>query len=655
MDTELSHFTERLGVGMRASTRKKKHLVAETAFRLFRERGYDNVSVDDIIAATGTSKGTFYHYFKSKDELLCELPRRQLDVLERWAAERGPLKNGSLEAHMLRLFLDLGSIYEPVPRVVLHLAAVSAGQPALQKLQSRLRAALLEELLRWLGDRDKAAFLLAVYDGTVAAWLNGEGASLEELLRRRMAAAWAGIRHMHEIGDKKMTIGKREDVHMRVAVIGGGLAGLTAAAYLSELPGVEGVLFERSPQLGGRAFTYEKSGFTLNYGAHAIYGLDRHTLSVIERELGLSFGSRQVDKRKVMYAKDEQLTPAPLDFINLMKTELLDTKAKVRFAAEAAAVAANIHRIKHYPTLGDYLAESGADETVKELWEHLVCSNFFITPDEARLVPGHVISDYYHNLFLSQRPVNYILGSWAVITNQLRQKIETSGSWHIALREGADGIRYADGRYVITTKNREETFDRIIFAMPVQQVVKLLKGTPWEPFLAPYERNRPTEVMVYDIGLSRIVARPFSYISDLDGKMFITDVSATDDTLVPENGQLLQGVAYLSDSAFEDEEQRKAYLDERMAGMETMFDRYYPGWRDAVVVKRVSKKAMVQSVKNVTGNRLLPVRLESVPFYFCGDGCEGKGELAERAFSSARKAAELVAAELKPLAAAAAY
>src|SRR5690606_28263095 len=126
------------------------------------------------------------------------------------------------------------------------------------------------------------------------------------------------------------------------------------------------------------------------------------------------------------------------------------------------------------------------------------------------------------------------------------------------------------------TKNREETFDRIIFAMPVQQVVKLLKGTPWEPFLAPYERNRPTEVMVYDIGLSRIVARPFSYISDLDGKMFITDVSATDDTLVPENGQLLQGVAYLSDSAFEDEEQRKAYLDERMAGMETMFDRYYP-------------------------------------------------------------------------------
>ena len=81
--------------------------------------------------------------------------------------------------------------------------------------------------------------------------------------------------------------------------------------------------------------------------------------------------------------------------------------------------------------------------------------------------------------------------------------------------------------------------------MPVQQVVKLLKGTAWEPFLAPYESNTATEVMVYDIGLSRVVARPFSYISDMDNKLFISDVSATDHTLVPEGGQLLQGYRIL--------------------------------------------------------------------------------------------------------------
>ncbi|NBD22865.1 FAD-dependent oxidoreductase [Paenibacillus glycinis] len=432
---------------------------------------------------------------------------------------------------------------------------------------------------------------------------------------------------------------------MKAAIIGGGLAGLTAAAYLSEQPDIEGVLFERSPQLGGRAFTYEKAGFTLNYGAHAIYGLDRHTLSVMERELHLHFSSKQVDKRKVMYEKGEQITPAPLDFVNLMKTDILSAMQKVRFVGEITAIIAHVHQIKHYATLGDYLADSGAGEDVKELWEHLVCSNFFITPEDARRVPGPVISDYYHNLFLSQRPVNYVLGSWAVITGQLRDKIDLSGRWTTALQEGVDGIAYDRGKFVLKTKAREEAFDRVVFAMPVQQTVKLLRGTAWEPFLAPYEHNSATEVMVYDVGLSHVVARPFSYISDMNHKMFISDVSATDHTLVPDGGQLLQGIAYLSDEQNGGETDRKAYLDERTERMEALFDRHYPGWREAVAVKRVSKKAMVQSVKNVASNKLLPIRIESMPFYFCGDGCEGKGELAERAFSSGRSAARLLIKE----------
>ncbi|WP_238322710.1 NAD(P)-binding protein, partial [Gorillibacterium massiliense] len=164
---------------------------------------------------------------------------------------------------------------------------------------------------------------------------------------------------------------------MKVAVIGGGLAGLTAAAYLSESLEIEGVLYERSPQLGGRAFTYEKSGFTLNYGAHAVYGLDRHNLTTIENELNLSFNSRQVDKRQVMYAKNGQITPAPIDFINLVRTDLLTTMQKARFIGEITAIIAQIDKLKEYATLGNYLDDSNADDEIKELWEHLVCSNFF--------------------------------------------------------------------------------------------------------------------------------------------------------------------------------------------------------------------------------------------------------------------------------------
>jgi protoporphyrinogen oxidase/AcrR family transcriptional regulator len=634
---------------MRESTRKKRDAVMETALALFIEKGYENVSVDEIIAATNTSKGTFYHYFKGKDEILQEVSAKQKELILEWA--KLPVsKVPSLEGHINRLFLDLASNIASCKPLIRSLTTLSLQRdPFMSRLQPY--DLLRKHLKTWLPDPRKVELLVTTYAGTLIGWCTQEDAELLPMLKNNFALAWTGLRNEDAAHPSPLTLAPeilyklhgstREEPKMRVAIIGGGLAGLTAGAYLSETESVEGILFERSPQLGGRAFTYEKEGFTLNYGAHAIYGIDRHNISVMEKELGMSFSSKQVDKRKVVYSKNGQLTPAPLDFVNIVKTDLLTAVQKVRFVGEVAAIIAQIHNIRNYDTLGDYLDQSDADEDLKELWEHLVCSNFFISPDDARRVPGHVICEYYHNLFLSNRPVNYVIGSWAVITNQLQQKITESGRWDISLQEAVEGIRYENRRFILKTKRREEAFDKIVFAMPVQQVVKLLRGTPWEPFMDKYQDSKPTEVMVYDIGLSQVVARPFSYISDMDEKMFITDVSATDHTLVPENGQLLQGVAYLNDE-FDNEQTRKMYLDHKQEAMESLFDKHYPGWRDALTVKRVSKKAMVASVKNIDGNELLPNRVENVPFYFCGDGCTGKGELAERSFSSARNVARLI-------------
>lgn len=65
--------------------------IAEAAWRLFDEKGYENVSVDEIIAATGTSKGAFYHYFSAKDELLSALPDKFDNDYDAWAAQCPPV------------------------------------------------------------------------------------------------------------------------------------------------------------------------------------------------------------------------------------------------------------------------------------------------------------------------------------------------------------------------------------------------------------------------------------------------------------------------------------------------------------------------------------------------------------------------------------
>ena len=55
-----------------------------------------------------------------------------------------------------------------------------------------------------------------------------------------------------------------------VVVIGGGVSGLATGALLAK-QGKRVVVLEKGNQPGGRAYTYEEKGFTLNYGPHAVY------------------------------------------------------------------------------------------------------------------------------------------------------------------------------------------------------------------------------------------------------------------------------------------------------------------------------------------------------------------------------------------------
>jgi AcrR family transcriptional regulator len=52
------------------STRDTKGRIIEAAWRLFYRQGYDDTTVEEIIAESGTSRGSFYHYFEGKDALL---------------------------------------------------------------------------------------------------------------------------------------------------------------------------------------------------------------------------------------------------------------------------------------------------------------------------------------------------------------------------------------------------------------------------------------------------------------------------------------------------------------------------------------------------------------------------------------------------------
>ncbi len=61
------------------NTRNTRGKIIDAAWQLFYRQGYDDTTVEEIIEASGTSRGSFYHYFQGKDALLSTLA----DVFDR--------------------------------------------------------------------------------------------------------------------------------------------------------------------------------------------------------------------------------------------------------------------------------------------------------------------------------------------------------------------------------------------------------------------------------------------------------------------------------------------------------------------------------------------------------------------------------------------
>ncbi len=94
----------------RKSSRDTRGRIIAAAWKLFYEQGYEETIIDEIVEESGTSKGSFYHYFKSKDDLLGTLS----DLFDRKYEELEPELEGipSCCEKLLHLNKELFSMIE---------------------------------------------------------------------------------------------------------------------------------------------------------------------------------------------------------------------------------------------------------------------------------------------------------------------------------------------------------------------------------------------------------------------------------------------------------------------------------------------------------------------------------------------------------------
>ena len=127
-------------LGRRASSRRER--IVDAAWRCLARQAYSELTVDDVCAEAAVSKGSFYGYFNSKQELLYELLRRESASLDAVIADLSAAPIGAVE-RLRRFARACLKDADEDARMQLRadLAAAVGGDPGIERRSALLRAA----------------------------------------------------------------------------------------------------------------------------------------------------------------------------------------------------------------------------------------------------------------------------------------------------------------------------------------------------------------------------------------------------------------------------------------------------------------------------------------------------------------------------------
>jgi len=184
--------------------KKTKELIVRTAIELFKEKGYDNVTVEEITQLCGIAKGTFFNYFPRKEHLLLHVGSSYNDLLNEIVQKQ---RDGHLKDRLMDLFRDFLRLYlkhYALLRLVLIESIQSAPDTATDASNLTLFQESIRELLEEAIDNgslrsrhdanDCATVLVAVFYQMLLGV--SAGANEDELtaaLQKKFDIIWEGI------------------------------------------------------------------------------------------------------------------------------------------------------------------------------------------------------------------------------------------------------------------------------------------------------------------------------------------------------------------------------------------------------------------------------------------------------------------------------
>ncbi|MGM7683509.1 TetR/AcrR family transcriptional regulator [Cytobacillus sp. Hm23] len=173
------------------------------SIELFKEYGYDNVTVENIASSCGIAKGTFFNYFPKKEHVLLYLGHSQNDLLQEIIRKHQDLK---IKKKLLLIFKELLSVYlenTDLLKLTLSETIRSALKDETrniglfkESLAELLEDAITNDMLpTHFSSKTIASVLIGIYFNTLISWSVNEGQSNDIFIifQDQFEVAWQGI------------------------------------------------------------------------------------------------------------------------------------------------------------------------------------------------------------------------------------------------------------------------------------------------------------------------------------------------------------------------------------------------------------------------------------------------------------------------------
>lgn len=252
---------------------------------------------------------------------------------------------------------------------------------------------------------------------------------------------------------------------MKVAIIGGGLAGLGAAYELAEHPEVQVTLFERSAVLGGLASTVKVSGEPLEVFYHHMFPT-YYDFFEAARKIGIQ--DKIIFKRTksgILYGGKIFPFDSPFDllrFFPLSMWERLRTGfglVRIKFARSE----------KKFENVGaeDWSRRHFGSKPHTVLWEPLLKSKF------GNFTKKVGMAWFWGRIYERPSRFGYFLGSFQTFFDAIDRYLQKMGV-AIILGKPVKKIETTDdGQFLITMENGPEAFDHVVVAVAPKLFVQI--------------------------------------------------------------------------------------------------------------------------------------------------------------------------------------